>query len=109
MQGWATSSSIWAMASGLEPAPEHERRCTVVPIHLANDADKQKLFELWAKRTPEQAKEVLTSPDVFVTNQKDKDAQLPKLLKFNEKVKASFRSERSPGGPLLGSTMRSDV
>ena len=52
---------------GLEPSPEAERRCTIIPIHNANEATKSQLVDMWAKSTPEEAKNVLSRPDVQVT------------------------------------------
>ena len=77
-------------AHGLQPAPEAERRCEIIPIHNANDAIKCQLIEMWAERTPEEAKAVLARPDVQVTNQADKEIQLRKLTMLDETVKTFF-------------------
>ena len=47
----------------------------------------------WADCTPEQAYTTLSKPDVVVTNKKDKETQLGKLQRFNDKVKSSFSLE----------------
>ena len=39
---------------------------------------------MWANKSAAQAHGILVKPDVKVTNQSDKDQQLPKLLKLNE-------------------------
>ena len=46
------------------------------------------LTAMWAKRTPKEAHELLAKPDVMVTNQKDKEMQLPKILALNEEVRS---------------------
>ena len=93
---------------GLGFAPEGERRCTIVPIHHAPNALTVALVDEWGDKTAQEAYEVLKRPDVKVTNpkdnplathshihglpfishsqvtnQKDKDVQLPKLLKLH--------------------------
>ena len=42
---------------------------------------------MWGDMTAEGAYLVLSKPDVVVTNQSDKEAQLPKILKLNETIK----------------------
>jgi len=94
--------------SGLVPAPASEHRCIIIPIHNASTATRQELLSLWAQRTPEEAKEVLSSPDVIVTNQSDKENQLPKLEKLSNRVKETFvfiaESE-----PLIAGQQREEV
>ena len=43
---------------------------------------------MWAHRTPQEAHELLSEPDVTVTNESDKQIQLEKLLSLNEEVQA---------------------
>ena len=74
-------------ASGLRPAGEGERRWTIVPIYGASEMFARGLEDMWAKRTPAQAFEVLSQPDVTVTNLNDKDVQLKKLLEFDGRVR----------------------
>ena len=71
-------------AAGLGFAPEAERRCTIVPIHDAPKSIAQVLVDEWGSKTPEAAYKVLKGQDVKVTNQKDKDVQLPKLLALDD-------------------------
>lgn len=73
--------------SGLCPAPEHERRCTIVPILGANLSLVESLVSMWGNRRPAQAHELLRADDVIVTNQSDKLNQLPKILKLDEEVR----------------------
>ena len=42
---------------------------------------------MWADKTPEEAYGILKQPDVTVTNQSDKDAQLPKIHMLAEEVR----------------------
>ena len=93
---WQTQFEAWlgmqeADAGGLHGAPESRRRLTVRCIHNANQQLMQAmLVDMWATRSPEEAREVLARPDVSVTNQSDKDTQLAKLLRFNERTIAAF-------------------
>ena len=73
---------------GLVPASVEARRSTIVPVHGANSIMAEGLTAMWAKRTPKEAHELLAKPDVMVTNQKDKEMQLPKILALNEEVRS---------------------
>ena len=46
------------------------------------------LVDEWGTKTATEAHAVLKQPDVKVTNQSDKDVQLPKLLKLNDFAKS---------------------
>ena len=62
----------------------------IIPIqNAAAQADmfRKMLVDQWANTTPLEAFEFLSKPDVTVTNQSDKDMQLPKILKFDGWVK----------------------
>ena len=69
---------------GLRPAvgTSSERFHIVCIQNAAEQAElhKQMLVHAWASKTPQQAFEFLSKPDVDVTNKSDKDMQLPKLL-----------------------------
>ena len=80
-EGWLSMQQV--TGEGLRPAPPDERRCTIACIHNADENDKKKLEDTWATKTPEEAHAVLSKPDIHVTNQSDKEAQLPKLLKLS--------------------------
>ena len=69
---------------GLEPAAEADRRCVIKCIHNAPSSFEGMIIGMWAGKTAEEAHDILAKPDVTVTNQSDKDVQLPKLLKLNE-------------------------
>ena len=73
---------------GLLTSSAEERRWTIVPIYNASEHEAVGLERLWSARSASQALEVLSKPDVTVTNQSDKDVQLPKLLKLNDFAKS---------------------
>ena len=63
------------------------RRCFVRPIHRAPAAFAEALYGMWGNVTAQEAYDVLSSPDVTVTNAKDKELQLPKITKLDEQVR----------------------
>ena len=73
--------------NGLDQAVESERRCTIKCIHNAPAAFEDALTAEWSTKTADEAYDVLKQPDVKVTNQKDKDMQLPKLLALDDFAK----------------------
>ena len=67
-------------------------RCTVVPIYnadntLLRDVLPDALRKMWAVKTPDDAFEILKQEDVTVTNQSDKEMQLPKILALADEVR----------------------
>lgn len=88
-EGWCAMQR--ATPQGLKPAQGAKRRCTIYCIHNATKgAEDVKMYQMWAARTPMQAHEVLSSPDVMVTNQKDKDVQLEKIQMLDASVCSAF-------------------
>ena len=83
--------------AGLGPAPAEERRCKVTCIHNAPEAFGEALFIMWGDTTAEQAHAVLSKPDVTVTNQSDKDAQLPKLMKLDDLARRAIAGRSASG------------
>ena len=75
---------------GLVSAPEAERRAVIKCIHNAPPRERETLAEMWGHVTAQKAYETLSSPDVTVTNAKDKEMQLPKILKLDENVKEAM-------------------
>ena len=63
------------------------RRETIVTIYNGTQTAVRLLEEQWADVSPEQAMVVLATPDVTVTNQKDKTTQINRLKIFAENVK----------------------
>jgi len=78
-------------ASGLSTAALSDR-CTVVPLPSAAGATtevlktKGELAGMWEGKSAEDVHELLSRPDVHVTNAADRRSQLPKLLKLEEAV-----------------------
>jgi hypothetical protein len=69
-------------------------RCTIKCIHNAAKGTTSKgLVDLVATKTPEAMYGILASPDVNVTNTKDKEAMLPIIQKTNERVIESFKND----------------
>ena len=50
-------------------------------------AFSEALIGMWAKKTASEAHDILVKPDVKVTNQSDKDVQLPKLRALDDFAK----------------------
>lgn len=71
---------------GLQPAEPERQRCTLQPILNANSLLAESLRTMWAKKSPAEAHELLSKPDVTVTNQSDKYTQLGKLLRLHQEV-----------------------
>ena len=94
---WTQCEAWWSMqkctANGLSSARGSERRWTVVCIHLAQPKiEGVKLEEVWSTASPADAFVTLSSPDVGITNDSDKDVQLPRVLRLDEVVRSAFKS-----------------
>ena len=72
---------------GLITSSAEERRWTIVPIYNATAQLAEVLEQLWSARSASQALEVLSKPDVTVTNQSDKHIQLGKLGGLDARVR----------------------
>jgi len=70
----------------MRSASEANRRCEIICIHNANEYTKLGLIEMWSDKSPDEAHDILSREDVSVTNQKDKDLQLPKIKTFKDSV-----------------------
>jgi hypothetical protein len=67
-------------------------RCTIKCIHnAAKETTGKGLVDLVATKTPEAMHDILEKPDVFVTNAKDKETMLPRILEYNEYVIQGFK------------------
>ena len=76
-----------ASTSGLVPDNKCTR-CNVVGIYNADTKNaKEMLYSIWARASVQVAHDKLAKDDVSVTNQKDKDQQLPKMKEIDEKVR----------------------
>ena len=58
----------------------------IVPIYNANRIIADYLKAMWANKKPQQAHDLLAHPDITVTNQGDKDEQLPKIQNLANEV-----------------------
>ena len=62
------------------------------------------LRKMWGDKTADEAYAILEKPDITVTNQKDKDVQLRKLLKLNEFTKNSRGASLPRQHPRMSSS-----
>ena len=97
MSRFWTQTESWmsmqdASTSGLATASEGRRRYTIVPLHNASAAIANAMVEMWAGKSAQEAHDILAQPDVLVTNQSDKERQLPKVLKLNETIKKALEA-----------------
>ena len=67
-----------------------------MPIYNANTVIAGYLRTMWANKTPNEAYDILKQEDVTVTNQSDKDNQLPKIQKLAEEVRQVMRDQALP-------------
>ena len=85
----------YAMPDGLKPAigTQNERHHIVCIQNAAAQAElyTRALVDNWATKTPEEAFDFLSKPDVTVTNQSDKDGQLPKIKALDGTVQGAFQ------------------
>ena len=79
-----------ASSSGLATASGEKRRYTIVPLHNASAKVSETLIDMWTGKSAQEAHDILAQPDVLVTNQNDKERQLPKILKLNETIKQTL-------------------
>ena len=84
MEGWCAMQQV--TPQGVRPARAGESRVTVVCIHNATQHDERALLEMSTK-TAEEITKFLASPDVAVTNKKDKTTMLPIIGKTDESVR----------------------
>jgi hypothetical protein len=66
-------------------------------VCIQNAADQSELYtkaltDQWATKTPQQAFDFLSKPDVTVTNQSDKLNQLPKIRALDATVRGAFQA-----------------
>ena len=89
-------SMQFATPDGLKSAVGTQNtRHHIVAIQNAaaqSDVFTKILIDQWATKTPQQAFEFLSKPDVTVTNQSDKEGQLPKIKSLGETVQGAFKA-----------------
>ena len=107
-----TQTEAWmsmqdASTSGIATASEEKRRYTIVPLHNASAKVSETLIDMWIGKGAQEAHDILAQPDVLVTNQSDKERQLPKILKLNETIKQTLEvhTERESALQQLASAM----
>ena len=84
MEGWCAMQKV--TSEGVRPATRGEARHSVSCIHHATEHDERALLEMSTK-TPAEMSKFLASPDVAVTNKKDKETMLPIVGKTDEHVR----------------------
>jgi hypothetical protein len=100
MEGWCSMQTV--TSSGVRPAREGEWRHTVSCIHNADENDKRALLTMSSK-TPDEITAFLASPDVAVTNLKDKETMLPIVGKTDEHVREMMSGmHKTAGGKQTG-------
>jgi hypothetical protein len=89
-------SMQFATPNGLKSAvgTENARYHIVCIQGAAEQAEqyKEALVDTWADKTPQQAFDFLSRPDVTVTNQSDKLKQLPKIKALDATVQGAFQA-----------------
>ena len=93
-ESWLAMSST--TAEGLVPAEYARGRCHITCIHSARsstDALTKLLVQMWTDKQPNQVYDLLAATDIVVTNVRDKQVQLPKVLKISANVNAFFREQ----------------
>ena len=92
LESWM--SMQYATPYGLKPAvgTKNERHHIICIQNAASQATlyTKALVDNWADQTPQQAHAFLSKPDVTVTNQSDKEAQLPKIKALDSTVQGAF-------------------
>lgn len=79
--------------SGLASTKKEERqqRTTVVLVYGAPEGLEEALEDEWCTATPNDAYEKLSSPDIIVSNQKDKEDQLPLIEELDQKSRQGYK------------------
>ena len=89
-EAWCSMQTV--TSDGLRPATEAERRHTIECIHNADDEhDAKGLVDKVSTKTPDKMYGILKKPDVNVTNAKDKETMLPKILEIDRHVVDTFK------------------
>ena len=90
MEAWCSMQTV--TSDGLRRATEAQRRYTIKCIHRATDKhDGEGLVDKVSTKTPHEMFDHLKNPDVNVTNAKDKEIMLPKILEIDRHIIETFR------------------
>ena len=86
MEAWC--AMMTATSGGVRASTEAERRYTITCIHEADpDFSRPMLVKKLSTKSPAEVATMLASPDVAVTNKKDKETMLPIVAKTDEHVR----------------------
>jgi hypothetical protein len=101
-EAWCSMQT--ATSDGLRPSTEAERRYTISCIHNATiETTAKGLEDLVSTKKPDEMYKILAKPDVNVTNAKDKETILPKILEIDkdviERFKNGVKKLQSPQSP----------
>ena len=73
-------------------SPSEQRYEVVGVLNAKTNIQRLQIEDMWGTATPEEAHDKLKRDDVTVTNQKDKEFFLPKILAINRAVMLAFYS-----------------
>jgi len=86
MEAWCSMMTV--TSQGVRSASEAEQRYSIVCIHNAdNEFGVPKLIKMLLTKTPNKVANMLASPDVQVTNAKDKETLLPVVRRIDDHVR----------------------
>ena len=85
MEAWCSMQT--STSTGVRPARGGEQRYTIACIHNANPKYAEPELVEFSKKTPDEMTKFLASPDVAVTNEKDKKTFLPIVGETNDHVR----------------------
>ena len=71
-------------------APRTEKRNRFIRLHNGSELEKMKLDEMWSQATCDQAYEILSKDDMYVSEKADKDVLLPIIKDLDTRVKNLF-------------------
>jgi len=101
-EAWLSYQS--ASDDGLIGTATSQMRATVDCLHGTPEFYARALEAEWYNANARAAYEKLSSPDVAVTNQSDKDVQLPKIAMLDEMVRTLMMKHTAHLGPMGGSS-----
>ena len=70
-------------------------RAFFINLHLATDATRQQVIEMLGNAEPDDVFTLLSSPDVRVTNQSDKDEKIKEVMLLSDLVKRTLSASSS--------------
>lgn len=92
-EAWSSMKKV--TAEGVRSAKGDERRFTIRCIHNADaNFSEPLLLGVVGDKTPEEMYRILASPDVQLTNEKDKESMLPVVAQTNGHAREMFQRGR---------------